>query len=48
MRLLDSIGGASLLVDAVVAVLLILGARMWRRLPQEKPAVLAPGQLAST
>lgn len=37
---------ASLLVDAVVALLIVVGGRMWRRLPEENPAVLAEEHLA--
>jgi membrane protease YdiL (CAAX protease family) len=32
---------ASLLVDAVVALLVIVGGRMWRRMPEKSPAVVA-------
>jgi len=34
---------ASLLVDAVVALLIVIGGKMWRRLPEESPAIL-PGE----
>ena len=32
---------ASVLVDAAVALLVIIGGKMWQRLPEESPAVLA-------
>jgi len=38
---------ASMLVDAVVALLVIVGGRMWRRLPEENSAVLAEERLAA-
>jgi membrane protease YdiL (CAAX protease family) len=38
---------ASLLVDAAVALVIVFGGRMWRRLPEESPAVLAEGRPAA-
>jgi membrane protease YdiL (CAAX protease family) len=37
---------ASVIVDAAVAVLVIIGSRMWQRLPDEHPAVYAEDRLA--
>lgn len=38
---------ASLLVDAVVALLVVVGGKMWRRLPEESTAVFAGEPLAA-
>ncbi len=38
---------ASVLVDAVVALLVIVAGRMWQRLPEESPAVLAEQPLSA-